>query len=77
MPKKSRARKSGKESHSRQHGARKPARGKIPGGARISGEKNPQSFPADVGKSKDGCFPKLSMVLLPFLAGGIFLILRS
>jgi len=77
MPKKSAARKSGKESHSRQNGSRKPARGKTPGDERVSGEKNPRSLPANVGKSKDGCFPKLSMVVLPFLAGGIFLIIRS
>ncbi len=28
-------------------------------------------------KSKNGCAPKLFMLLLPFIAGGAFLLLRS
>jgi hypothetical protein len=77
MPKKSAARKFNKESHSEQHRARKPGRGEKPGKVRDSGDKNQGKIPAEASKSKDGCFPKLSMLLLPFVAAGAYFFLRS
>ena len=77
MPKKTAARKANKESHSMQTRARKPSRGGNSGKGRDSGNKIQGIKIAEAVKSKDGCFPKLSMLLLPFVAVGIYLLLKA
>jgi len=77
MPKKSTARKANKESHSMQHRARKPSRGEKPGKVRDSGNRTQGIGLAEGGKSKDGCFPKLFMMLLSLLPVGIYFLLKS
>ena len=77
MPKKTAAHKANKESRSTQHRARKPSQGEKPGKGRDSGNKIQEIKIAEAVKSRDGCFPKLSMLFLPFVAAGVYLFLRA
>ena len=77
MPKKSTARKANKESHSMQHRARKPGLGKGPGKESGSWQNIQGKSMAEGSKSKDGCFPKLFMMLLSLLPVGIYFLLKS
>ncbi len=77
MPKKPAAHKANKESHSKQYRARKPSPGEKPGKGRGSGNKIQGIKIADPVKSKDGCFPKASMLFLPFVAVGIYFLFRA
>ena len=77
MPKKTGPRTANKESHSMQHRPRKPNRGEKSGKGRESGNKIQGIKIAETFKSKDGCFPKLSMLFLPIIAAGIYFLLRA
>jgi hypothetical protein len=77
MPKKSADHKANKKSRSMQRRERKSGRGEKPGKGGDARKMNPGKSMAEGGKSKDGCFPKLFMFLLPFLAAGTYFFLRA
>jgi hypothetical protein len=76
MAKKSTSSKGKKESHSRQTRTASPGKGETHS---RSGSSTPVKQGKSLGKSlpsKDGCLPKLGMLLMPFIAVGAFLFLR-
>jgi hypothetical protein len=88
MAKESAARKANKESPSTQDRAQNPGRKEgfnngsgheqkegftNPGGF---GQKEQGNMMKESGKTKDGCLPKLFMLLMPFIAVGAYLLLR-
>jgi len=77
MPKKSAAHKSMKSSPSKSHGAQSQGKGKASGSAGGSWKKVSGPGMAGGNKTKDGCFPKLLTLLLPFIAIGAYFFLRS
>jgi hypothetical protein len=60
-----------------QHPERKSSRGEKPGKGGDARKMNPGNRMIEGGRSKDGCVPKLFMVLLPFLAAGTYFFLRA
>ena len=75
MPKKSGAYRGKKESTSMKQGAKSKGGSKGSGKASGSWKKIPGMNGGS--KSKNGCFPKVFMLLLPFIAVGSYLFLRS
>ncbi len=81
MPKKSSAGKGKNGSSSMKHGKRSQgeSQGKSTGSGTVksSWNKIPGASMTGGGKSKAGCLPKFSILFLPFLAAGIYFLLRS
>jgi hypothetical protein len=68
-------REANKASSSNQRRARNPGREK--GTEKLSYREKIREKKIAANKSKSGCFPKLFMLLLPFIAVGAYLLLRS
>ena len=77
MPKKSKAGKANKGSSSSRGHAQKSGREQGSGNAGGSWENKPEKSIAKGFKAKDGCLPKLFMLLMQFIAVGTYLFLRS
>ena len=76
MPKKS-AHKAKRESSSMNHGAQDHGHGKAASSAGASWKKTTGKGKAAGNNAKNGCFPKLLTLLLPFVAVGAYFLLRS
>jgi hypothetical protein len=82
MPKKSSAQKenkgpSPKESHSMKHGSHGQGEGKGSGKSSSSHGNIPEIGLSGSGSSRNACLPKALMLLLPFIAAGAYLLLRT
>jgi hypothetical protein len=77
MPKKSKDGKANKGSSSSWGHVQKSGHEKGHGNAGGSWENKQGKSMDKVGKSKDGCLPKLFMLVLPFIAFGAYVFLRS
>jgi hypothetical protein len=77
MPKEPKAGKENKGSSSSWGHAQKSGREEGPGYAGGYWENKQGKSMAKDGKSKDGCLPKLFMLLLPLIAFGAYVFLRS
>ena len=76
MPKKSKPGKEKKGSFSSKAYAQKPGREEEPVNASGSWKKSQKKGWPNGSKSKDGCLPKLFVLLMPFIAFGAYLFLR-
>jgi hypothetical protein len=76
MAKDSATRKVNKESHSIHNRARNPGRKEGANNAGGYGQKEQGQMMKEGSKTKDGCLPKLFMLLMPFIAVGAYFFLR-
>ena len=81
MAKKTAARKAGKARRARRDSSPKQRRGRAGGGGANDEVSNyrqkRRAQKIEAAEKKGGCMPKLGMLLLPFVAAGAYLLLRS